>query len=287
MKKFKRIFIEISNVCNLACTFCPPSKRESKVMSVHDFETVLRKIEGHGDHIYLHVKGEPLFHKHFKEILELCSKYNKIVNITTNGTLLNKHGQSIISNPSVRLVNISLQSYEEVENETAYMEYLDKVIAFVKAGLDETDKLFELRLWNFDEADLRNNSKKLKTLEYIENALDVTIPITAQNTKGLKGRSNVYISKGYEFEWPSMDNDFVSTKGTCYGLRHQVGILSTGQVVPCCLDADGVISLGNILETDFESIVTSERAVAIATGFQNRKIVEELCTRCSYRETYV
>ncbi len=271
MKKFKRIFIEISNVCNLACSFCPPSKRDSKVMSVQNFETVLSRIEGHGDHIYLHVKGEPLFHKQFNEILALCSQYNKKVNITTNGTLLDKHGKLILETPSVRLVNISLQSYEDIDHEENYKAYLNKIINFVKSGLKDTNKLFELRLWNFNEEHSPSNTSKFTTLEYIRKHLGVTIPITAQNTKGLKGRSNVYISKGHEFEWPSMDNDFVSTSGTCYGLRHQIGILSTGEVVPCCLDADGIISLGNVLESEFESIVTSDRATQISTGFQNRK----------------
>jgi len=287
VKMFKRIFIEISNVCNLACTFCPPSNRESKVMSVEDFEKVLKKLDGHGDHIYLHVKGEPLLHKDFEEILDLCNRYNKIVNITTNGTLLDKHGRSIIESPAVRLVNISLQSFEDVENETAYNEYLDKVLGFIKMGLYETNKLFELRLWNFDDINLGASKENQWTLDYIETFLDLSIPVTDQKTKGLKGKSNVYISKGYEFEWPSLENDIINTKGSCYGLRHQVGILSTGEVVPCCLDSEGVVSLGNVLESDFESIVSSARATAIATGFENNKLIEPLCMRCGYREHFV
>ncbi len=287
MKKFKRIFVEISNVCNLACSFCPPSNRDSKTMSVIDFENVLKKLEGHGDHIYLHVKGEPLLHANFNEILELCNGYNKKVNITTNGTLLEKHGQTIIKNPAVRLVNISLQSFENVENTIAYKEYLNKVLSFVKQGLSETSILFELRLWNFDDDSLITNNENKKILDYIETYLGLSVPITDQKTKGLQGRSKVYISKGYEFEWPSLENDVNSIKGTCFGLRRQIGILSTGEVVPCCLDSEGIIGLGNILESDFESIVTSERAIAIATGFENNKLIEPLCIRCRYRESFV
>ncbi|MCK8060638.1 MULTISPECIES: radical SAM/SPASM domain-containing protein [unclassified Fusibacter] len=288
MKKFKRIFIEISNVCNLACSFCPPSDREGKTMSADDFETVLKKLEGHGEHVYLHIKGEPLLHSDFKKILDLCRVYKKKVNITTNGTLLDKEGQAILDNPAVRLVNISLQSFEEMDNESSYEAYLKKVLSFVKKGLRDTKILFDLRLWNFDDSSLTASKENQRMLDHIEAFLDLPEPITVTDskTKGNKLSSNVYISKGSEFEWPSMNREEVATRGTCYGLRHQIGILSTGVVVPCCLDAEGAVPLGNILEDDFENIVTSDRATAIARGFENNKLVEALCRRCAYRERF-
>lgn len=289
MKKFKRIFIEISNICNLSCSFCPPTCRSPKTMSLDDFEAVLKRLEGHGDNIYLHVKGEPLLHPSFREILKLCEVYKKKIHITTNGTLLDKQGASILSNTAVRLLSISLQSFEDATYEMAYLEYLDKILAVVKKGLKETNILFGLRLWNFEDAMLTSKGRNKKTLEYIESYLDLSTPITITDpkTNGLKLADRVYISKGYEFEWPSLKNDFVADRGTCYGLRRQIGILSTGQVVPCCLDGDGVIDLGNILEEDFETIVTSKRARAIRTAFENNRIIEPLCQRCDYRERFV
>lgn len=289
MKKFKRIFIEISNICNLSCTFCPPTCRSPKAMSLEDFETVLKGLEGHGDNIYLHVKGEPLLHPNFREILKLCERHKKKVHITTNGILLDKQGESILNNPAVRLLSISLQSFEDAENEVAYLEYLNKVLKVVKRGLKETNILFGLRLWNFEDASLISEGRNKKTLDYIESYLDLSAPITITDpkTNGLKLPDRVYISKGYEFEWPSLKNDFVADTGTCYGLRRQIAILSTGQVVPCCLDGDGVIDLGNILEEPFERIVTSKRSCEIRTGFENNKIIEPLCQRCDYRERFV
>ncbi|WP_430883191.1 radical SAM/SPASM domain-containing protein [Fusibacter sp. JL216-2] len=287
MKKFKRIFIEISNICNLACSFCPPSKRSKKMMTLTEFEHVLKSIEGHGDHIYLHVKGEPLFHKDFEGILSLCTKYGKKTNITTNGSLLDQHGDAILNTPAVRLVNISLQSFEGVEDQEAYRVYLEKVLNFVKKGQRQTDKIFELRLWNFDEKASPENDLKHAFIKSIEDFLEEKVAVTTQNTKGLSGRHRVFISKGKEFEWPSLDNDFVGTRGTCFGMRHQVAVLSDGSVVPCCLDAEGLVALGNIFNESFKNIIESPRAQAIKTGFQNRKVVEDLCQRCSYREVYV
>ena len=289
MKKFKRIFIEISNVCNLSCEFCPPSKREKTIMSVENFEKVIQALEGHGDHIYLHVKGEPLLHPNFKEILEICSKYHKIVNITSNGTLLEKQGQTILDSGVVRIVNLSLQSFEDVDDQVAYKVYLEKVLAFVKKGLKESNMLFDLRLWNFDDFDLVANKGNQEVIDFIEDYLELTSPIsiTDSKTKGGKLNDMVYISKGAEFQWPSLDNDYVSDRGKCFGLRHQIAILSSGEVVPCCLDADGVINLGNIFEENFEKIVTSQRADKIARGFENNKLVEPLCMRCSYRKQFI
>jgi len=258
-------------------------------MTPEHFETILSKIEGHGDHIYLHVKGEPLYHPHFEDILRLCEKYNKQVNITTNGTLLPVHAETILKCKAVRLVNISLQSFEEA-NAQKYMAYLIMVLNFVKAGLASTKILFDLRLWNFGGADLVPSQETAKIIELIEGHLDLGHPIyiTDTNTKGGKLTSNVYISKGYAFEWPSQDNDFLGTVGTCFGLRHQIAILSSGVVVPCCLDAEGAIPLGNLLDlnANFEDIVTSQRAQAIVKGFEGDRLVESLCMHCSYRKRY-
>lgn len=289
MKKFKRIFIEISNVCNLACSFCPPTSRGARSMSLEEFEMVLKRLEGHGNNIYLHVKGEPLLHPNFESILDLCQRYNKKIHITTNGTLLDKHGVSILKNSSMRLLSISLQSFEDATDEAAYMAYLNKVLAVVQQGLKESDILFGLRLWNHEDATLISKGRNQKTVDYIENYLDLSAPITVTDPKsnGLKLPDRVYISKGYEFEWPNLNHDYVTDRGTCYGLRRQIAILSTGDVVPCCLDADGCMALGNIFEKDFQAIVASKKAVAISTAFENNKIIEPLCQRCSYRERFV
>lgn len=228
---------------------------------MEDFERIVSKLTGHGDQIYLHVKGEPLFHPDFDAILKVCERYDKRVNITTNGTLFGRHGKSILNSSAVRLVNVSLQSFEG-EADSAYFTYLENVLAFVKEGLASSKILFDLRLWNFNDDSLVASTETKRTLEFIEDYLKLSHPIHITNTdsKGGKLNSNVYISKGYEFEWPSLEAQVLAIRGTCYGLRHQIAILSNGDVVPCCLDAEGVMVLGNILaaDTDFESIITSK-----------------------------
>ena len=75
--KFKKIYIEITNICNKNCSFCSKTNRKKREMSIDEFETVLKRINNYTDYIYLHIKGEPLTHSNFEEIVKLCKKYNK------------------------------------------------------------------------------------------------------------------------------------------------------------------------------------------------------------------
>ncbi len=289
MKKFKRIYIEITNCCNLSCSFCPPSRRRQAFMSTSEFETVLQKLKGHGDFVYLHIKGEPMLHPEFKEILDLCAFYGVKVNLTTNGTLIRNHQETLLQATALRQVSVSLQSQENLENETVFKQYMEDVLRLVESGKKDTDIIFEWRLWNYEETITGSETGKNQiALAMIQTQLEVTresIDAIPQG-KGTKLTDQVYLSKSLEFQWPDMSLDVIGTQGTCYGLRQQVGILVNGDVVPCCLDGEGIITLGNIFEQEFEDIVTSNRAYAISEGFENRQIIEPLCMRCGYRERF-
>ena len=107
-KRFKRIYIEITNICNLNCSFCPPTNRKKEYMNIESFQKIISKMENYTDYIYLHIKGEPLMHPNLKEFLELCS--NKFfVNITTNATLL-KANKELLIDANIRQISISLHS---------------------------------------------------------------------------------------------------------------------------------------------------------------------------------
>lgn len=67
--KFKKIYVEITNICNLNCSFCSKDNLKKKEMSLQEFDKVLSKIRQYTDTIYLHVKGEPLLHSKQKKFL--------------------------------------------------------------------------------------------------------------------------------------------------------------------------------------------------------------------------
>ena len=264
MKKFKKIYVEITNICNLNCQFCPNDKLEKREMTLQEFEIILNKIDDFTDYLYLHVKGEPLLHSMFKDILLLAKKYNKQVNITTNGTLLKKRVDDIINSKIVRQVNISLQSLINID-------YLDDILKSAEK-LAKNNIQVVYRMW-------ASNKYQNLIVEKLENRYQ-----TKLDKDNIKLMDNLYLNKDTEFIWPSLNNDFITDIGTCYGLRTHIGILVDGTVIPCCLDSKGVINLGNIYEESLEEILKKERCQKIKTNFQNNKLVEELCQKCGFRE---
>lgn len=278
MKKFKKIYVEITNTCNKNCSFCLGSENKKTQMNLMQFERVLQQIKPHTNYIYLHIKGEPLIHNDFKGIIDLCSKYDIIVNITTNGSLLHKQVDIILKSKAIRQINISLQSIEEEKD----ISQFDSILDNVELLLNKTGIIFVYRLWALKNNQLSEINKMLvdKLINYykLDNLKDDIF-----SNANIELKTNLYLNKAEIFEWPSMDNDYVGDEGFCYGLKSHVGILSDGTVIPCCLDSQGIMNLGNIFNEEFNDILNKPRTRKIIEGFKNGVITEELCKKCSYR----
>ncbi len=260
MKKFKKIYIEITNICNLNCSFCSKDNKEKREMTLIEFEHILKQIDNYTDYLYLHVKGEPLLHSEIEEIINLCKKYHKYINITTNGTLL-KQKLNILEN--VRQINISLHSLIDK----------NKLIDILKCGdyLSEKNVQVVYRFWTNNNHDL------------IKNILDY-YNYKDELSNNMKLKDNLYLNKSFEFVWPSLNNPFISNIGYCQGMNSHIGILVDGTIIPCCLDSSGIINLGNIYEEDLKDILNKEKTKQIINGFKNNKLVEELCQKCDFRK---
>ncbi len=251
-KKFKRIYIEITNICNLECSFCPKTSRNKKFMSVENFKTILDEVSPYTDHIYLHVKGEPLMHPKIDDILDICSSYDLKINLTTNGTLLFKNKELLADKSSLRQINVSLHSFSD----EADLSEVYEAIRYI----NENSKVFiSLRLWNMDKASIFHRV-------FLSN--------------------RVFLSTDKEFEWPSLNREIISTSGRCHALTQQIGILVDGTIVPCCLDNEGDVKLGNIFSQSFKDILESEKFLSIRKGFMENKLKEELCKRCGYAQRF-
>lgn len=289
MKTFKKVYIEITSVCNLACSFCPPTQRAKGLIKVDQFNHILDEIRPHTKYIYLHVKGEPLLHPRIHELLDAAHAKGFRVNITTNGTLITKQRPKIIGKPAIRQMNFSLHSFDGHEGSENREKYLGDILNFVK---DEQNKniIFSFRLWNLQrenqtEIDRRKNAE---TLEILEKEFNLTFKIEerVEPGKGIKIAPNVYLNQDHEFRWPSLLEKADEGKGFCHALRTHAAILVDGSVVPCCLDGEGVINLGNIHEQKFGDIVEGERATNLVDGFSRREAVEELCKKCGFRQKF-
>lgn len=289
MNSFKKIYIEITNVCNLSCDFCPETKRDSKFMNISDFIYILDQVKPYGKYIYLHVKGEPLLHNDIASFLDICNDKGFCVNITTNGTLINKTKGKLLEKPALRQINFSLHSFDGNNNSYSIDEYLENIFLFINESLYKTDIIHSLRLWNLQEQIFDNNTlKNQNIIKKIQNAfqLDFQLEEEVKLKMGIKLKNKLYLNQEYEFQWPDINAKEDDGIGFCYGLRNQIAILVDGSVVPCCLDENGVISLGNVFEQSLDSILQSERVKKIQDNFSNRYAVEELCRKCGYRRRF-
>lgn len=293
MKKLKKVYIEIGNICNLSCNFCPETKRKQEFMDLETFGAILKEVKPHTDYIYFHVKGEPLLHPQIDKFLDLSHEKNLKVNITTNGTLINKVKDKILGKPALRQINFSLHSFDGNHDENKFFEerkaYFGHIFNFIEEA-KETPLITSLRLWNL-EKDNKANLEKARNEELVkmieeEFNLDYNIEEKILPGRGIKVADKVYLNQDHEFKWPDLKEEEDDGVGFCYGLRDQAAILVDGTVVPCCLDGEGVINLGNIHQTSFTQILESKRAKAIYHGFSNRQAVEELCRKCGYRKKF-
>lgn len=283
MKKFKKIYIETTNVCNLNCNFCPKTSRKYEFMNEYAFEEIVKKIKDYTKHIYFHLMGEPFLNRNLRKFLEISEQNKLKVNITTNGTLINNVKNILLESKSLRQINISLHSFEANDNKENIDYYLENIISFIKEAAD-TDIIFSLRLWNLDGKYKASNNMNIDIFKLFEDEFNLSIKLSEvfKEKNSFKLKDRVYISMGEKFKWPSLKGEEIGERAFCYGLRDQIGILVDGTVVPCCLDSEGSIPLGNIFTQDLEDIVNSEKAVSIYNGFSGRKAVEELCKKCGF-----
>ena len=274
---YNKVYIEITNICNINCSFCHGHSRAPHRMSKEEFEFILGKLTQHTKYIYYHLMGEPLTHPLLPDFIKLAGEYGYKSIITTNGTLLNKRKDELLS-AGVHKVNISLHCFEDGDDES-YISYVSSLADFAKAAAD-TGTIVVFRLWNKGYDGGKN--------EIALNLLSQNITGDwAENTRGIRVRDKIFVEFGERFEWPDSSAEIKGNKFFCYGLKDQFGILADGTVVPCCLDSDGVINLGNIFSEDINSILSSERATAIAEGFKQGKASETLCQKCGYAQRFV
>lgn len=289
MKKFKRIYVEITNICNMSCNFCPKTKRKSKFMTLEEFSHIAKEIKPYTDYICLHLMGEPLLNSNLKGILDISNEYGFQVNLTTNGTLLKKNEDILLKSKALRKISISLHSFEANKQDVDLKDYINDIVNFVKKAHDENGVICELRLWNGDSDLLKGcNNLNDEIADLLKETLnsDHNIKDMMHNKSSVKISDKIFLESAEKFQWPDIKGERIGDTAFCYGLRQHIGILTDGTVVPCCLDSEGNIPLGNIFEESLEEILNCKRAKAMYDGFSGRKAVEDLCKTCGYARRF-
>ena len=277
---FKRAYVEITNICNLRCAFCPGTKRPERFMPPEEFRILARRLRPHTGFLYLHVMGEPLLHPQLGELLEIGAAEGFRICLTTNGTLLEQRHDLLLSAPALHKLSVSLHSMEG-NNAGALGGYLTGVWESVQA-LSQAGIICALRLWNIGGQETRNG----EILAFLGDRLGTHPLDLPQLRRGSwKLGQRLYLEQAEKFDWPELEGP-ERAAGFCLGLRDQVAVLVDGTVTPCCLDHEGDIPLGNLLAEELDGILASPRARAICDGFSQRRPSEALCRRCGFAERF-
>lgn len=264
---FQRIYIEITNSCNLNCSFCMKNSRNPYQMNRNEFNHILDQIKGYTEHVYFHVQGEPLLHPDLLLFLDDCSTKSFKVHLVTNGTLLNNYSFDLFKHPAIAQLSISLHNNQIKINDDNFKR--------IKQLVETTEFLnlsVFLRLWSFKDDQLNS----------LLNSL-ISPNIINYEGKRIQIKKNLFIDIDRQFEWPALNQPFQSFEGKCHSGTKMMAILSNGDVSPCCLDADGILSVGNIHKTSFNQILKNDRYLNFINGFKKRQCVETLCQGCTYR----
>ncbi len=274
-KRFKKIYIEITNTCNLSCNFCPRTTRPPQAMSLNLFKKILKESPHLCDEISLHIMGEPLSHPKLKEIINLAEKENIKINLTTNGTLIKENTKDLL-NKTIRRINFSIHGIKANFSGTDQTSHLKNIIEFTKEAQEKNpDLIITYRLWNIND---NSNENIIKTIEK-----EFKIKVEEQSKKiSTKIDKNLYIHYDESFTWPNPSDKIRTEKGYCHAITRYIGILSNGTLIPCCLDNNASIPLGNVKDNTIEEILNTPRARNMKKGFEKRELVEDLCKKCTY-----
>lgn len=273
---YSRVYVEITNICNMNCSFCHGHSRKPRQMTEAEYARVLEQLTGKTQYIYHHLMGEPLIHPLLPRFIQMAVTAGFKPMLTTNGTLFDRFGDTILI-PGLHKINISLHSFEE-NSPQEHQDYIRSVSNFAKKAR-QNGTIISLRLWNNGCDEGRNNTA-IDTLQ--ENLPGEWNP----NTRGYRIQEGLFLEWGDRFAWPDTAAPNYGDRVFCYGLRDHFGILCDGTVVPCCLDSDGIIALGNVFQEELTDILNSNRAKSIAEGFRQRRAVEDLCHRCGYAQKF-
>ncbi|MBR0040067.1 MAG: radical SAM protein [Oscillospiraceae bacterium] len=273
----KRVYLEITNVCNLACSFCPGTSRAPRFMSEEDFTRLLGKLCGETQYLYFHLMGEPLLHPSLGRFLALAGEKGFRVILTTNGTLLAEKAGTLLAAPALYKINLSLQSFEANEG-GELINYVNQCADFA-AHAAAAGKICELRLWNRGGRESLNGEILALLHERFTQPWE-------HSPRSVRLAERIFLAEDDKFDWPDLRAPDRGESCFCYALRDQIGVLVDGTVVPCCLDHNGDLPLGNLFDQTLDEIMSTEKVRRIYTGFSQRKAKEILCRRCGYARRF-
>ena len=286
--KFYRIYIELTNICGLRCSFCPSKELPNTTMELAFFEEVVKEAKGFTHEIACHVVGDPLTLRNLDKYLDIIHKHKMKAMLTTSGYFMKKHSFETLFHPAVKQINVSLNAFNKNDTSISFEQYMKAILALCHEKVKQEKEIFiNLRMWNLDEimSEKKFNSELFRLLEKeFKVVLDLK-SLDPKEKKSIRLENKVLLHFDNYFEWPSLKNKNYG-HGTCQGLSSHIGILANGDVIPCCLDNDAVMKLGNVKEQSLKEIVHAKRATDMREGFNLGHCSEEMCLKCFYKDRF-
>ena len=273
-------------------------------MTAQEFDLVTDRLRGRAIFLYFHLMGEPMLHPLLPDFIRMAREKGFNTVLTSNGTLPLKAMRLLSSLP--HKVQLSLHSHES-NGKGILADYIDKVMQFAIPAAEQGTCVV-LRLWNQGGRESENEQVMQLLEKYVQKPW-------RERPDGYRLCDNLYLEFDRKFEWPTtqeppsgspegeglLDSIDPSNAGFereevtknspprgsrrgaevfCKALHKQIGVLSDGSLVPCCMDHNGDIRLGNIFTQSLDEILNSPRAKAMVEGFRHHKATELLCRNC-------
>ncbi len=296
--RFEKIYIELSDICGLNCGFCPSVKGVRGAMSVEKFGIIAKKVAGVGRIYTFHLLGDPLVLPNLKDFIKLANAHKMPLELTTSGFYMSeKNTQLLLESENIRQINLSLMAFL-AQKKLNLNEYFAPILRFLRLHLAQNAKSFvNLRLWNLGAnftPPFENNAIYSLLEREFNTKIQKNAPKNRLENRIILHQSELFCWAGAKAVDLGVQKEFVDlqgeknapkvpcVKGSCHALRKQIGILSDGTVVPCCMDTSGVMGLGNLFTQELSEILASKRAVAMKKGFEMGEFTEKLCQQCEF-----
>lgn len=270
-RRFKKAYVEISDICGLSCSFCPSIKGKRGAMDLDLFEKICFELAGKCDRIALHLLGDPLKNPLLLQYLSIASRFNHQIEIVTSGFYLEKWDlKRLLSDPIVQF-NLSLSAYTDPNNPKKET-YLQKCLDLARLHQELQTSCF---------LNLRMHKSRLDHDLASEICKAFDIPYEFDKNRIRLGKY-LFLTLSKDFSWIDPLSKAFNQQKICYGLISQIGFLSDGRVVPCCIDCEGRIELGDIKMQSLNEILSSSLARNIYDGFQKGIAYHLQCQICTY-----
>ncbi|MDE5592048.1 MAG: SPASM domain-containing protein, partial [Helicobacter sp.] len=253
------------------------------IMSIENFKNISRSISPYTKLCTLHILGDPLSLDNLSEYLEVATKENLKIELTSSGFYLSKNIINLLlESPCIHQINISLMSSLYQNKIIDLKQYFAPILKLCTLHQNtKSEKFINLRLWNLNP-DLTPPPCNQHIYKILQSSFNLTPFVFNDFHPKVRLGYKIFLTQAKQFKWSNLKNGSLFLTGSCYGGTKQLGILCDGRVVPCCFDTHGVITLGNILEHSLEEILQMQRAKNMIEGFKNNQRVESLCQACSY-----